>query len=303
MANIILLFTCLFLGFFFKKSNLFPKETPVVLNKFVIYISLPAMALHYLPKIELSPKLLYPIGAAWIGFFIAFGLFASLGKWLGWSKKLTGCLILTSGLGNTSFIGIPVIEALYGKEGLETLVLVDLPGSFIMLSTLGIVVATTYSRGKTNLKQIGRQIISFPPFIAFIIGILLILLNQTLPETIDGVFEKLSYTISPLALVSVGYQINLEKRSKHWNFLILGLTYQLILWPLIILVLYKVILNQSGTAINVCIMEAGMAPMITASIVASAYGLKPKLSNMMVSIGIPISFITLAFWYWVLTVV
>lgn len=303
MANIILLFLCLFLGFFFKKSNQFPKETALVLNKFVVYISLPAMALHYLPKIELSAKLLYPIGVAWIGFLVAFVLFASLGKWLGWSKSLTGCLILTSGLGNTSFVGIPVIEALYGKEGLETLVLVDLPGSFIMLSTLGIFVAATFSRGKTSLKQIGARMIGFPPFIAFVIGFSLILLNLQLPETLDYVFEKLSLTITPLALVSVGFQINLQKRSKHWGFLTLGLAYQLLLWPFLILILYKVVLNQSGVPIDVCVMEAGMAPMITAAIVSSAYGLKPKLSNMMVSVGIPASFITLAFWYWVLTFV
>jgi predicted permease len=40
--------------------------------------------------------------------------------------------------------------------------------------------------------------------------------------------------------------------------------------------------------------------MITASILASSYGLKPKLSSMMIGFGIPISFITLIFWYFVL---
>jgi predicted permease len=40
---------------------------------------------------------------------------------------LIGCLILTAGLGNTSF-GFPIIEALYGEEGLKTAILVDQPG-------------------------------------------------------------------------------------------------------------------------------------------------------------------------------
>jgi hypothetical protein len=38
-------------------------------------------------------------------------------------------------------------------------------------------------------------------------------------------------------------------------------------------------------------------PMITASILAATHGLKPRLSSMMIGFGIPISFITLAFWY------
>lgn len=41
--------------------------------------------------------------------------------------------------------------------------------------------------------------------------------------------------------------------------------------------------------------------MITGAILASSYGLKPKLSSMMVGIGIPLSFITLAIWFWILT--
>nr|WP_255459116.1 AEC family transporter [Mangrovimonas sp. CR14] len=157
-----------------------------------------------------------------------------------------------------------------------------------------------YSRGSTSLKQITRRILRFPPFMAFSFGVLLILLQLEVPEVVDSVFEKLSMTISPLALVSVGYQLNLERRSKHWGFLIMGLSYQLILWPLIIFILYKGVFNQSGVNINVCVLEAGMAPMITAAIVSTAYGLKPKLSNMMVSIGIPASFVTLGIWYWIL---
>jgi len=43
-----------------------------------------------------------------------------------------------------------------------------------------------------------------------------------------------------------------------------------------------------------------MAPMITGAILASNYGLKPKLSSMMVGVGIPLSFLSLAFWYYIL---
>jgi predicted permease len=42
-----------------------------------------------------------------------------------------------------------------------------------------------------------------------------------------------------------------------------------------------------------------MAPMITASILATSHGLKPRLSSMMIGFGIPLSFVTLVFWYFV----
>lgn len=300
MTSIILLFLCLFIGIGIRYVKAFPSNTHTTLNQFIIYISLPAMALYYLPKIEFSFDLIYPVAMPWIAFAGAFLLFAGLGKFFGWSRSLIGCLILTGGLGNTSFVGIPVIEALYGREGLKTLIMIDLPGTFVVLSTLGILVATIYSRGEKDFSVIFRKIFTFPPFIVFLVGIFLNISGIRFPEYLDEVFYKLSATITPIALVSVGFQLRINKRSKHWRFLFLGLSYQLLLFPAFIYFLYIVVLNQSGMAIEVCVMEAAMAPMITASIIASTYGLKPRLSNMMVGIGIPLSFITLAMWYIIL---
>lgn len=300
MTSIILLFLCLFIGIAIRYVKAFPANTHTTLNQFIIYISLPAMALYYLPKIKFSFDLIYPVMMPWIAFGVAFLFFAGLGKLFGWSKSLIGCLILTGGLGNTSFVGIPVIEALYGEKGLETLIMVDLPGTFVVLSTLGILVATLYSRGKNDFSIIFKKIFTFPPFIVFVIGIVLNLFHFQTPEALDQVFYKLSATISPIALVSVGFQLKINKRSKHWKFLFLGLSYQLLILPALIYLLYVVIFKQSGMAIDVVIIEAAMAPMITASIISASYGLKPRLSNMMVGIGIPLSFITLAMWYYLL---
>lgn len=302
MASIILLFVCVIAGILLQQVKSVPKNAHLALNQYVINIALPAMALFYIPKIELSQEVLFPILVAWIGFAGAYLFFNTLGKMFGWSKKLIGCLILTGGLGNTSFVGIPIIEALYGKEGLETLVMVDLPGTFVVLSTLGILVAGKYSRGQASSKEIVKKVFQFPPFIIFLIGLCFSIFKIEMPVYLDEMWHKISLSLTPVALVSVGLQLKLDKKSQHWKFLYIGLLYQLILFPLIIFVLYKIVFKQSGLMVNVCIMEAAMAPMITAAIVASNYGLKPKLSSMMVGIGIPVSFVTLGIWYWILTV-
>ena len=301
MDNIILIFLCLVIGFGLQFLKSFPKNGYVALNHFVIYISLPALALYYIPKIEISSKLLFPIGIAWLGFLLSFLFFYSLGKWLGWSKKLIGCLIITGGLSNTSFVGFPVIEALYGQEGLQTAIIVDQPGSFVVLATLGIIVASVFSNGEVDSKAIIKKILFFPPFIAFVIACLLNVLKLDFPDMLQTVFQKVGGTVSTIALVSVGLQLKIDKKSQHWNFLALGLFFKLMLTPLFFLVLYKFILNGQGVIVDVSIMEAAMAPMITGAILASTYGLKPKLSSMMIGIGIPLSFLTLAFWYWLLS--
>ncbi len=301
MENIILIFLCLLLGFLLQRVKDFPLHSYKTLNQFVIYISLPALALFYIPKIELSFQLLYPIGIAWIGFLLSYLFFSSLRKYLGWSSKLTGCLILTAGLGNTSFVGFPVIEALYGKEGLSTAIIVDQPGSFVMLATFGVIIASIYSKGATNIGMISKKILFFPPFIAFVLACIMNVFKLDFINELQMVFEKLGNTVSPIALIAVGLQLKFDKNSKHWPFLGLGLVFKLLITPLFFYIFYKLILNQDNTMIDVSILESAMAPMITASILASSNGLKPKLSSMMIGFGIPLSFLTLAFWYFILT--
>ncbi|MDD5151245.1 MAG: AEC family transporter [Flavobacterium sp.] len=300
MSNFILIFGFLLLGIVLQNVKRFPKNIYKTLNWIVIHICLPALALYHIPKIKWSIDLLFPISIAWIGFIVSYLLFTILGRKFGWSKKLTGCLIITAGLGNTSFLGFPIIEALYGQEGMKTAILVDQPGSFVVLSTLGILVATLYSKESPNGFHIAKKIIFFPPFITFILACVMNVLNFDFHQYVEFVLQKIGSTMTPLAMLSVGLQLHFDSKSQHWRFLGLGLLYKLVLTPAMFYLLYVVIFHQHTKIVEVAIMESAMAPMIMASILASSYGLKSRLSSMMVGYGIPISFITLMFWYFVL---
>lgn len=301
MFNLILILVFLFLGIVLQRVKQFPISIYMVLNKIVIYLCLPSLALYYIPKIELDTYLLYPIGVAWISFLSAFLFFNFLGYRYNWSRKLTGCLIMTAGFGNTSFLGFPIIQALYGEEGLKTAILVDQPGTFVVLSTLGVIVATLYSTGNPNGFFIAKKIIFFPPFIAFLLACFMNFFHFDFHHYLQIGFQMIGIGMTPLAMLSVGLQLRFDRNSQHWKFLRLGLLYKLILAPALIYFLYVVVFDQHSKIIHISIMEAAMAPMISASIIAASHGLKPKLCSMMIGFGIPISFITLVFWYFVLT--
>jgi predicted permease len=297
MINFILIVVFLVLGIVLQRVAAIPKNTPKILNWIVIQICLPALALYYIPKIQWNAQLLYPILVAWIIFLLSWLVFALLGKHFGWSRKLTGCLIICSGLSNTSFLGFPIITALYGESGMKTAILVDQPGSFVVLSTLGILVATLYSKGQTSGLQIVKKIAFFPPFITFIIACLMNCYDYELPAFFQQGLKIIGAGVTPLALVSVGLQLQFDSKSKHWSFLRLGLFYKLLIAPAFLFLLYVVLLQQRSEVIQVALLESAMAPMITGCILAASHGLKPKLCSMMVGFGIPISFFTLIFWY------
>jgi predicted permease len=299
MNNFILIFVCLLLGLLLQNIKQLPKNFHKKLNWIVVYICLPALALYYIPKIKWDNQLLFPIGVAWIGFVFSYFFFNYIGKRRGWSRKLIGCLIICAGFSNTSFLGFPIIEALYGEEGLKTAIIVDQPGGFVVLSTLGIFVATAYSKGNLDRMQFVKKIVFFPPFVTFSIACLMNVFHFDFLEWVQLFFKSAGKVMTPLALLSVGLQLRFEKKSMHWGFLGLGLLYKLILMPAMIFVLYVLVLGQHSKVIDVAVMESAMAPMITACILASTNGLKPRLSSMMVGFGIPISFLTLIFWYFV----
>ena len=303
MINIILIFVYLLLGVALQRIKWFPSDAYKLLNKIVVYICLPSLALYYIPKVNWDNELLYLIGVTWIGFTLSFFFFRFLGKKYGWSRKLVGCLIITAGLGNTSFLGYPIVNALYGSEGLKMAILVDQPGTFVVLSTLAVVVATLYSKEATSGGKIIKKVMLFPPFICFLIAVFANVLDLEFHDYFQLALQKVGSLLTPLAMISVGLQLHFDSKSQHWKFLGLGLAYKLLITPAILFLLYVVILKQNSLMIQVALIEAAMAPMIMASILASSHGLKPRLSSMMIGFGIPISFITLAFWYFLLQMI
>jgi predicted permease len=298
MNNLFLLIICFIAGMLLRRSGRMPVQAPATLNSFIIHVSLPALTLLYIHELKLTGDVGLMAAMAWIYFAMAAAFFWFIGRWLQLPRGTVGALMLTGGLGNTSFVGLPMIEAYYGHEGIVTGIIVDQLGSFLVLSTLGITVAGLYSAGRPTGKEILRRIVFFPPFISLVIALALIPLEYAPWVTL--LLKRLGDTLAPLALVSVGFQLHLGHLAGNGRNLAIGLCFKLLLAPLVIYLLYTQVLGAHGQAIQVTLFEAAMPSMITAAIVASEHDLDPELSTLMVAIGLILSFVTLSGWWWVL---
>jgi len=295
MANIILLALCLLAGIGLRRNGRFPAATPAALNGFVIHISLPALAILHIHNLRIDPSLGLTAAMPWLLFACAWALFAMAGKVLNMERRRIGALVLVAGLGNTSFVGLPMIEAYYGREQLGIGIIADQLGTFMTLSTLGIMAATLYSSGSISPRQMSRKVILFPPFQALVLALLL--KPVVFPAWAVVILQKLGDTLTPLALFSVGFQLHFGGLRAVLRPLTAGLAYKLFLGPALIYLLYVTLLGATGVATRVTIFEAAMAPMITAGIIAVDHDLEPPLVAMLVGIGIPLSFVTLHLWH------
>ena len=133
------------------------------------------------------------------------------------------------------------------------------------------------------------------PFVAA-----LLLIPVDYPAWFEALLQRLGATLVPLALVSVGYQIQWSAVHGKLHELGMGLAFKLVLGPAIVAVLFARLLGARGEMIQITIFEASMAPQIGAAIVAVDHDLDPALVTLMVGIGIPLSFLTVPLWWHVL---
>lgn len=297
MHPILAILLFLTLGILLQRWQQLPAHMATYLNRYLINVVLPALALYYIPHVELSAGLAWPIAAAWISFGLAWLLFGLIGKWRGWSRGLTGCLIITCGLANTSFVGFPVVQALYGADGLQIALLIDQAGSFLLVGSIALVVAAIYSEGHKRKRDITRRILTFPPFLFFMVAVVLNLAGVAISGFPEKGLGLIAATLTPVALTAVGLQIKVERAALRNRYLWLGLGYKLVAIPLVIFLLFRHVLGLEGLLVQVSVIEMAMAPMITGSIIAIAHHLEPRLASLLVGVGIPLSFVTLAGWY------
>lgn len=294
MASFLLLLVCLILGTLIAHFGRPPEGLARSLNWWILYVALPAVVVEIIPHLQFDVSLWFLLVSMWLIFAVSWLLFHHLGVRLNWSRGTIGAVVLTAGLCNSAFVGFPLIEALRGKQALPYAAIADQLGSFMNVSVGGSIVVAMYSGGAVSTRIVLRKIMMFPPFVALIMAIVVALLPAW-PPLVDEVLARIGATLAPLALFSVGLQLRLKLSAHRILPMLTGLSWKLGMAPLMILGL-GMALQINPAILTVALLQSSMAPMMTAAILAEQGNLDPPLANMMVGIGILISFITVPLW-------
>jgi len=291
MENLIIIFALLLVGMALRRLETFPQNGAQTLNLFIIYVSLPALILLQVPRLTFSKDLLAPVLVPWAMLVVSAGLVMAASRIFRWQRPTTGALMLVVPLGNTSFFGIPMVEAFWGESSISYAVLYDQFGSFLALSTYGSLILATYSGSeKPTPGAILKRVCLFPPFIALVLGLLTMSLPY--PAALEAVLENIAASLVPVVMVAIGMQIKLKLPPGSWMPFSVGLAIKLVFAPLLATGIC-LLLNQNSLAAKVSVFEAGMPPMVTAGALALIAGLAPELTAALVGLGLVVSFLTL----------
>lgn len=192
---------------------------------------------------------------------------------------------------NTGYIGFPVLNAIYGPEGV---VYGSIFNMFfvIFVWTYGIMLF----KGKLEKDKLKKEIIKTllnPSIIAVVIGIVIIIFNIELPEILLNSINSVGSISGPLSMIIIGAIVSKARigdNIRDWR-LYYGLTIKMVVLPLV-LILISLFLEKSIVTNSVIIIASMPAAAMT-SIFAGSFNKEEDFASLLVLLTTLLSIITI----------
>ena len=166
---------------------------------------------------------------------------------------------------NSSFIGMPVADSIYGSIGVVYVSMFQLPIRITMW-TSGLALFTNVDK-----KSAVKTILVHPCIISMLIGIIIMVFSPPIPVFITSTVDYLSKCTIPLSMVIIGCilsecRINeiFDKSARYFSII------RLVVFPLVIFGILKV-LNIDEVLAGVTVIMSGMPAGSTTAILADKY--------------------------------
>lgn len=236
LYQIVIMFILILLGFVLYRTKVFTRKGCNQLSNFVLMAVLPAVIFDAFQK-GLQPELVSGLLVAFAMAVISHIVFIVLGMvFCGKRRRENSSVeIFSVTYSNCAFLGIPLIDAVYGTDGI--FYLTAYIAVFNLLSwTHGVMILTDRVSFKSAAKAL-----KVPAVIATIFGLLFFFLRIPLPDIVAKPVKYIASLNTPLAMIISGITIarsNLKAAVKKGG-VYLTAALKLLAGPIIIMLLLK----------------------------------------------------------------
>ena len=290
LKNISVLVICMAMGFIAKKGKIIDEKGIPLLSAILVNITLPCLMLMSMQRefeisllrvsaVVIAITIMLHMGEWVIAFLVTKLLRADEDESVIWTFSLI--------FANMSYMGIPVIESMYGQEALFYTSMINMVFN-IFVFTLGI--KLMQKNGKVNIKAIFMN----KPIIATLLGFLMFVFSIRLPETLGKSLSMMGSMTTPLSMLIIGAILagnDLKTVFSGWK--IYAVTFfRLLVIPLLLLVILKPFIKDPMLIVVLVMLSAMPVAAITA-IFAAEYNRRPVLASKMVFISTVLSVFTI----------
>lgn len=220
------------------------------LAKIIINLTLPLLIFSTFSNMEYSPLLIrngvIVFAMAFLNFGVLYGVGEISSRLLGLPHKQRVVHSLHTMLGNTVFIGFPLLDALFpGGVGIFYGAMYEM-ASNIVTFTFGI-----YKLDSETSRGGWRRLLNMNTG-AIMLGMVFLLLGLKLPQVIGIPFEMLGKTTTPLSMVYIGVMlasINIRKAISQKSIFVLSFN-KLFFVPILLAAVYLLIFSLVGIPLS-----------------------------------------------------
>lgn len=294
--QVLVLFILILIGYVAAKKDMLSTQGAKDLSILVLYITLPAMIIRAM-QFDFSPELLISSGkmaliAGIVYFFII--IFSYLmAKILGFKGQEKDVLQASMIFPNVGFMGYPVVNAIYGLEGVFYASLFNIPFD-IVIWTVGVHLMRRNGDSDEKVKKHPIFVFLNPGTIAVAIGFALFVFSIKLPGPVDSTLEYLAGATTPIAMITVGAILSkteIYSIFKNKGILLTSIV-KMILIPSILYFALR-LLNLEGYFIAIPVLIIAMPVAANVAIFAVRHGNDSKTASQSVFLTTLMSIVTI----------
>lgn len=204
-------FALIGLGWLAGRCGAFPAEATAWLTRFVFYFALSAMLLRFAARLDIAALFDPRFAAAYLaGSLAVWALVFVMTRARGAGVPESAMLAQTAMIGNTGFLGVPMLAVLLGPASVGPLLIV-LTLDMLVFSTLITLIVTAARHGRLDagtILPILRGLAGNPMIASMAAGLIWSATRLPLPAPVDGFLALLGGASTPGALFAIGASLS-----------------------------------------------------------------------------------------------
>lgn len=201
-------------GYFLRRTNLLKEQDGECLSRIIFNISLPALIINTFNTItiDFSLILITIIGIVYGAFMALLGVAIFKNE----DTKTKGMLSMLIPAFNIGLFAYPLVEALWGQEGIKYFGMFDVGNSLV---TFGIIylMAGYFSSDdlELNVSSAFKKLVRSVPLLSYLIAFSFAVLGIHFPKIVLDVTQILGRANMPLSLLLLGAYLNFSLESSY----------------------------------------------------------------------------------------
>ncbi|WP_375266026.1 AEC family transporter [Planktotalea sp.] len=289
-------FAVIALGFGAGRTGFFTSEATAYLTKFVFYFALSAMLFRFSATLSFSDIWNGRLVVAYLwGTAFIYGVATIVALLRSQSMAKTAIEAQCAVIGNTGFLGVPMLVLLMGEQAIGPVMLV-LAVDLVVFSSLIVILMSIAQDGRFELsifKTIGIGLLKNPMIVSMVLGLTWSATGLPLPKPVFAFTELLGAAATPGALFAIG--ASLASKSTEKIEVAAWLTFcKLVLHPAFVAIAAIYIFPLDPYSAAVIIAAAALPVAGNVYMLAQHYNVAPQRVSAAILVSTAISIVTVS---------